>query len=480
MAGGEERYIPLFDGNNFDNWKFRLRVLLEEKDYLECLDGIDSSYNIIDSDDTVTKAVKTKQLQDFLKKDHKCKSIITQSVADSHLEYIKDKHTAKEMWTALQNSFERKGIRNQLLLRKQLSQLKLEERGTLNSHFLTFDLIVRNLKASGATLEENDIICHLLLTLPKSYEMVITAIETIGGSDLTLDFVKGKLLDEEIKQKSKNNMVEENSTAFAGKLNYNKKKWNVKSATHNCGQEDERSECRRKEHTDSEKRDANNTVSGKSKNDSGATDHMTNTKCGEAITARKAGNVRGYLVVNGVAKRQRGLYELEIYLDTKTANANLSLHEKEDLWHKRYGYIGNESLQKIINLDMVNGIEMLNIKNTEKCETCIYDIYGPVTLEAWNGKNDSIHINESFEEEREVEVQTDEESGKVESARNTRERRRPTWFDDYDMSCLARINVRITCIKKLQVKRVADKLATKKCDEMQSLHIPQNTDEGLS
>ncbi|KAF2892082.1 hypothetical protein ILUMI_14091 [Ignelater luminosus] len=236
MAGGEKRYyIPSFDGNNFDNWKFRLRVLLEEKNCLECLDGMDSSCNIIDSDDTATKAVKTKQIQDFLKKDRKCKSIITQTVADSHLE-------------------------NQLL------QLKLEERGT----FLTFDSIVRSLKASGTTLEENDIICHLLLTLPKSYEMAIKTIETIRGSDLILDFVKGKLLDEEIKQKSKSNMVQENFTAFAGKSNYNKKKWNTsgqkrytkmtnKSVNneryfrfkcHNCGQEGhKRAECRRKEHT---------------------------------------------------------------------------------------------------------------------------------------------------------------------------------------------------------------------------------------
>ncbi|KAF2891598.1 hypothetical protein ILUMI_14575, partial [Ignelater luminosus] len=206
MAGGEERhYIPSFDGNNFDNWKFRLRVLLEEKNCLECLDEMDSSYNIIDSDDAAAKAVKTKQIQDFLKKDRKCKSIITQFVADSHLEYIKDKHAAKEMWTALQNTFERKGIRNQLLLREQF------------------------LKANGATLEENDIICHLLLTLPKSYEMVIRAIETIGGSDLTLDFVKRKLLNEEIKQKSKSNMVQENSTAITGKSSYNKKKWNMSS-----------------------------------------------------------------------------------------------------------------------------------------------------------------------------------------------------------------------------------------------------------
>ncbi|KAF2902290.1 hypothetical protein ILUMI_03898 [Ignelater luminosus] len=317
---------------------------------------------------------------------------------------------------------------------------------------------------------------------------------------------------------------------------------------HNCGQEGhKRAECRRKEHTDSgkrnanntvsgnckdiivfvaescngEKRDANNTISGKSRNgigfkanlgngncvttlnwflDSGATDHMTNSesyfaetwelqqeikisvaKCGEAITARKAGNVREYLVVNGkmveyliknvlfvpklqhnliyitrlktsglktvfknskaviynqsgivgVAKRQRGLYQLKVYLDTKTANANLSLHEKEDLWHKRYGRIGYESLQKIINLGMVNGIEMLNIKNTEKCETCIYgkmtklphkdtrvraneplelihtDICGPITPEAWNGKkyfvtftDDYTHFNETYIFER--------------------------------------------------------------------------------
>ncbi|KAF2888612.1 hypothetical protein ILUMI_17561, partial [Ignelater luminosus] len=226
-------------------------------------------------------------------------------------------------------------------------------------------------------------------------------------------------------------------------------------------------------------------------------------KCGEAITARKAGNVRGYLVVNGlktvfenskaviykqseivgVAKRQRGLYELEIYLDTKTAKANLSLHEKEDLWHKRYGHNGNESLQKIINLDMVNALQnktpaelwygtkldvsklrvfgciaylhtpgMKRGKFDSRCQKLVmvgyavngYRLWNPQTGTIINGRyvifvenkfmfNDSIYIDESFEEEREVEDQTDEESGKVESARNTGERRRPTWFDDYDM-----------------------------------------------
>jgi hypothetical protein len=38
--------------------------------------------------------------------------------------------------------------------------------------------MIRELKA-GATMEEYDVVCRLLLTLPPEYEMIVTALETL-------------------------------------------------------------------------------------------------------------------------------------------------------------------------------------------------------------------------------------------------------------------------------------------------------------
>lgn len=196
--GSEKFCIQPFDGKNFDHWKFRMEIILDSHDVKKCIE----------------EEAADQSTEEFLKLDRKCKSIIVQCVANSHLEYIKDKTTAFQMWEALKAVFQRKGVAGQLYLRKKLLTMKLESGNSLESHFIKFEEVVRELKSVGAKLDETDIVCHLLLTLPKSLDPIVTALETLDSNKLTLEFVKGRLLDHEMKCKSSTAEAFGNSATF--------------------------------------------------------------------------------------------------------------------------------------------------------------------------------------------------------------------------------------------------------------------------
>lgn len=188
MASSSVLLLPrLVEGANFSNWKFRIKLLLEEKGLIAAVN------NDIDREE-----------KKELEMDSKARSLIVQCISDKYIEIIKKCETAKQMISHLEKIFERKSIFNKLYLKKQLLTLKCKANESLQNHFLNFENLVTQLEAAGCTLDENDKVCHLLLTLPEDYETVVTTIETMSsGDDLTLESVKAKLLDAEIKIKGK-------------------------------------------------------------------------------------------------------------------------------------------------------------------------------------------------------------------------------------------------------------------------------------
>lgn len=500
--------VAIFDGTNFVAWKFRMLTLLEEHELVECIlkeQGDVAEFHVEQDDSADVKFQKTKALENRQKQERKCKSMLVARIHDDQLEHLHGRNTPKEMWDALVGIFERKSVAKRLHLNRQMDQLRYTE-GSLQDHFIKFDRLIRLYRNAGGQMDDVDVVCRLLLSVGSEYDAVITSIESQPEDQLTMDFVKCRLLDEEIKRKSTsaNHIVKSEAAAFSGgaprKLPKKKtfKCFGCQKEGHKLAECPENKKTERKYSGKAQvaERDDDGVMfltsdklpSKQSKIqwfiDSGATEHICNderlfsklvplvqpmriavAKSGEWVTAKFAGDVPVLAVVGektikatvtgavfipearcnlfsiskveaagmkvvfegGRVEIQRGskvvatgqrcdkLYELNFF----AANGECSsvyfsgqISKATELWHRRYGHLGERNLSYLIKNGMVKGLnESGGNKSTIVCEACVAakqtrnpftlqeerqssrvlelvhsDVCGPVTPAGWNGQ----------------------------------------------------------------------------------------------
>lgn len=468
--------IKPFDGTGFNNWCFRMKAYLQQLEVLRCVEVAadeEDFWVIPASDSAEVKAAKEVKRAARIRQDNKCQSVLIQAIADSHLEYIKDKQSPKQIWDGLHDVFERKSITNRFLLKLQLLSMRYQENDRLQDHFLRFDKLVREIKGAGAQMDEEDVICHLMLTMPSSYDAVTTAMEAVSER-LTMDLVRRKYLDVEAKRRGQQQDADVNEAAFSGK---NKSKFKC----FGCGQPGHRkAQCPKsgenksafpKQAKKSAVQNANvgtktvsfvaadgrsdvvaasAVVSSKWYLDSGASEHMSNNKAlfdclekletevviqtaksGVNLFARFKGRITARAVVNGceieiriedvlyipelslnllslrrlensgkkviffggrvtveadnevvATGRQHGRLYCMDFECVKMRNENTTssalmtgkVSKQLELWHQRFGHLGNENLQKLVKKGMVEGMKIASVgKKNEMllCEPCI-------------------------------------------------------------------------------------------------------------
>lgn len=188
--------------NNYHAWKQKIMYLLAFKD----LEG----HILEDPPEQSTTSTGWYSL------DKKAMALIGLSLSDEILENVRDCESAREMWKAIMNVFERHTLLNQLSARRSFytAEMKYDEK------VLQFANRIRQmastLKSMDVDINDKEMAMTFLNGLPESYDGLISALDALGNEDkiFTFDLVKSRVLQEEQRMKMRNsNSIAKSETA---------------------------------------------------------------------------------------------------------------------------------------------------------------------------------------------------------------------------------------------------------------------------
>ncbi len=181
--------IDKLNHSNYHFWKIRIEHILALKDLENFLiDDPPSGENVMPTETTQWK-----------RKDKKAQAIIGLTLSDDLLENVREVKTAKEMWQAIKNVFERHTLLNKLAARRKFYTATKNE----SESVLQFANRIRQLSATLATMNvtisESEKAMALLNGLPDEYRALISALDAVDSdeSEFKWEHVKSRVLQEE-------------------------------------------------------------------------------------------------------------------------------------------------------------------------------------------------------------------------------------------------------------------------------------------
>lgn len=220
--------INKFDGTNFHAWKFKMQMVLEERDLWEVVSGEVKIGDLANSMDQAS----------FKRKSRKAMAAIYLAMEDFQLPLVRSASDAYDAWSRLEDHFEKKSLANKLFLRRRLFTVTMEEGDDVLEHINKVKTLAEQLEAVGAPVSADDLVITLLGSLSESYQFLITALESRADT-LTWELVSSRLLHEDMKRKEQGGSVDgaTHGQAFMTRDNKRNKGRPVKKtgACHNCG-----------------------------------------------------------------------------------------------------------------------------------------------------------------------------------------------------------------------------------------------------
>lgn len=178
-------------GDNYDTWKIQMRAILKKNDLWEYVSGLLPQPSRHDPKYT-----------EWIKMDGKAESDILLAVSPSELIALDGLETSKAIWDKLKSMYQSSGPARKASLLKKLVLARMQEEDDLRKHIADFFDAVKKLKEIGLIVIDELLAILLLYSLPDSYAMFRTAIESRDELPST-DVLKVKIIEDYEGRKSK-------------------------------------------------------------------------------------------------------------------------------------------------------------------------------------------------------------------------------------------------------------------------------------
>lgn len=205
----EKFFVDKLTNDNYDTWKYRMELLLMKN----------KVWSVIR--DTAPAPVT----EAWTEKDEEARALIGLSVDDNQLSHIRNQNTAKAAWEALKNYHQKATLSSKVFLLKRICRMTVTEDGDVEAHISQMQDLVNRLIGLGEILKDNMVAALMLASLPDSYGTLITSLESRPEEDLTLNLVKGKIIDEYKRRKNCEVNMAENEAVMKVQMNNSRKEF---------------------------------------------------------------------------------------------------------------------------------------------------------------------------------------------------------------------------------------------------------------
>jgi hypothetical protein len=198
----KSRYgIDKLQDHNYFSWAFACKLLLEEREVWNVVDGTEERPVLPLSTSTTIQVAqgavgRQADVDAWIKKDKEAIRIMYFTTSERQQGPIRAAKSAKAAWEELEKIHASKDKQRKFSLMRQLYRIDMLSGSSLMEHERAFDGFVEGLSAMGKTIEEEDLVIIFANSLPKEYKNWLQGQVAILSDDVTLSEFKSRVREE--------------------------------------------------------------------------------------------------------------------------------------------------------------------------------------------------------------------------------------------------------------------------------------------